>query len=154
MVKHHPSLLSTERLAPWALAGVVALVAVALVSGLSNSRDDLGVWVRSSAASPQHAATTLTVEACCDGGRRYRYHNSATGEERVVEASTRVDRRQLSAVEEFDGKVVRIWTWTISADGHTLTEIEDWTPTLGTRNPATHEPYMRSTTWVRKEGKQ
>jgi len=127
----------------------------------------LGTWIRQAGpATP--GEIVMTVEACCNGGRRlsYRIRMGGTEQQMVVEspfdgkevpvlvdgkpsgetmAITLVDPRHTSTIVKMNGKPFGISKATLSADGRTLTVENEFSSAVG-GNPA-----GRTTeTWVRK----
>jgi len=127
----------------------------------------VGTWVRkTSPATP--GEITMTVEACCKGGRRltWRIRMKGTDQLMVVESAfdgkevpvlvggkpsaetmaiTRVDSRRTFAVVKMNGKPFGTSKSTMSADGRTLTVENDYSSSAG-GNPAG----KFTETWVRK----
>ena len=110
----------------------------------------------------------MTIEACCNGGRRFTYHvvmdktetlliveTRLDGREAPVlmggkpsgetMAITRVDQHRASAVLKMNGTFFGTAKGTLSADGRTLTVINDYSSTAG------GQPVRKYTeVWVRK----
>ena len=125
----------------------------------------LGTWVQQSNASP---GLTMTVEACCNGGRRFVYRingqtdvlmtiespmdgrevpvlaagGKPTGETMAIQ---RVDDRHTFTVVKMDGKPFGTSKATLSADGKTLTVENEITFTGGGQTAG-----KQTETWVRK----
>ena len=131
-----------------------------------HAQIEVGTWVRQSTASMP--GMTMTVEACCNGGRRLIYHVVIEGTETLLTvesrfdgsdapvlmggkpsaetmAITRVDDHHASAVLKMNGRLFGTAKATLSADGRTLTVINDFTSSAG------GQPVGRYTEiWVRK----
>ena len=132
------------------------VVMAALVVGSSMpayGQLEIGTWVRQvTPQTPQEM--TLTIEACCGSGRRLTYHVRAgsTAMTMVVEtrldgadapvlmngapsgetmAITRLDATHASAVLKMKGVAFGTSRGTLSADGKTLTVINEYTTTAG-----------------------
>jgi hypothetical protein len=127
---------------------------------------EVGTWVRQATASMP--GMTMTIEVCCNGGRRLSYHlvsgttvmdltleSRLDGSEAEVMingkrsgetmAITRVDAHHASNVLRLNGTRFATSQSTLSADGRTLTVITDYTSALG------GQPVGRQIeTWVRK----
>ena len=144
---------------------------IALLGALGPARSlhaqvGVGVWVREVPASK--LALTMTVEACCHGGRRLSYHfdmgatkttmlieSPFDGSERPVlvngkpsgetMAITRVDDHHVSTVVKMNGKPFGTSKATLSADGKVLTVLNEFSASAG------GNPTGKSTErWVRK----
>jgi len=147
------------------LAGGVAILV--LGSGRSlHAQIEVGTWVRQGTASMP--GMMMTVEACCNGGRRLVYHvvidkteTLLTVESRVdgseapvlmnrkpsgeTMAIKRVDDHHTSAVLKMNGTLFATAKATLSADGRTLTVINDYSSSVG------GQPVGKYTeVWVRK----
>ena len=125
----------------------------------------VGTWVRTiGPATP--GAITMTVEACCNGGRRLTYQLGDTKQTMLVEspfdgrevpvlldgkpsgetmAIMLVDSRHTSTVVKLNGKPFGVSKTTISPDGKTLTVESDFSASVG-GNPAGKQ----TETWTRK----
>jgi len=125
----------------------------------------VGTWVQQSGASAT-GGLTMTVETCCNGGRRLIYRIPGIDMVMTVESSfdgkdaavmvggkasgqtmgiKRVDDHHTVAVLKLNGKTFGTSKSTLSADGRTLTVENDYTSTAGGR------PVGKQTeTWVRK----
>ena len=146
-------------------AGGVALLGALGSAKALHAQIAVGTWVRKSPASVP--AMTMTVEACCNGGRRLIYHTlngTATllsiesrfdGSEAPVlvagkpsgetMAIKRVDDHHVSTVLKMNGKLFGTSKATLSADGKTMTIINDFTSSTG------GQPAVKNTeTWVLK----
>ena len=127
---------------------------------------EVGTWVRQATASMP--GMTMTIEACCNGGRRLSYHlvSGATVMDLTLEsrldgseaevmingkgsgetmAITRVDAHHASNVLRLNGTRFATSQSTLSADGRTLTVITDYTSALGGQAVG-----RQIETWVRK----
>ncbi len=67
---------------------------VALLGALGSARSlqaqiGIGTWVRKSTASMP--GMTMTVEACCNGGRRLIYHGDINGTKTILPLESRFD---------------------------------------------------------------
>jgi hypothetical protein len=119
---------------------------------LLHAQVGVGTWVRKSPASTP--GMTMRVEACCGAGRRLIWHlvleNTETdltvesrfdGSEAPVliggkpsgetMAITSVDDHHTSAVVNLNGKFFGTAKSTLSADGRTLTVINDFSSSVG-----------------------
>ena len=142
--------------------GIVAL-------GATRSADaqlPIGTWVRQAPSTP---AMTMTVEACCDGGRRLTYHVLIDKAETLLIVESRfdgtdspvlmngkpggetmaiklVDDHHVNAVLKMkNGTLFGTTNGTLSADGKTLTVLNDYTSSGG------GQPAGKFTEiWVRK----
>ena len=145
--------------------GVALLGALGSATSL-HAQMGIGTWVRKSTASMP--GMTMTVEACCNGGRRLIYHVDINGTETLLTVESRfdgsdapvlmagkpsgqtmgikrVDDHHLSAVVKMNGTVFGTSKATLSADGKTLTIINDYTSSAG------GQPVGKNTEiWVRK----
>jgi len=134
---------------------------VALLGALGPARSlhaqvGVGTWVRK--AAPSKSAITMTVEACCHGGRRLTYHFAINGTETILliespfdgseapvlvggkpsgetMAITRVDDHHLATVVKLNGKPFGTSNATLSPDGKMLTVLNDYSSSVG-GNPA------------------
>ena len=126
----------------------------------------VGTWVRE--ATTSMPSMTMTVEACCNGGRRLIYHVDINGTETILlvespfdgsdadvlmagkpsgetMAITRVDDHHTSAVLKMNGKPFGTSKATLSADGKLLTVVNDFSSSGGP------QPVGKYTeTWVLK----
>ena len=139
-----------EKLAKSIACGVVVL---ALGSAKSlHAQIGVGTWVKQSTASTP--GMTMTVEACCNGGRRLIYHVAIQGTEALLTVESRfdgseapvlmggkpsgetmaimrVDDHHTSAVLKMNGRLFGTSKATLSADGRTLTVINDLRSSAG-----------------------
>jgi hypothetical protein len=147
------------------LAYGVAVLALGSATSL-HAQIEVGTWVRQ--ATDSMPGMTMTVEACCNGGRRLIYHIVIAGTETVLTVESRfdgsdapvlmggkpsgqtmaikrVDDRHTSAVLKMNGRLFGTSKATLSADGRTLTVINDLTSSTG------GQPIGRYTEiWMRK----
>jgi hypothetical protein len=129
------------------LAYGVAVLALGSARSL-HAQIEVGTWVRPPTASMP--GMTMTVEACCNGGRRLIYHVDIAGTETLLTVESRfdgsdapvlmggkptaqtmgiqrVDDHHTSAVLKMNGRLFGTAKATLSADGKTLTVINDFT---------------------------
>jgi hypothetical protein len=113
---------------------------------------EIGTWVRQ--ATDKMPSMTLTIEACCNGGRRLIYHVPIGNTEALLIVETRLDgsdatvkmagqaspqtmaiRRDddhhATSVLKFNGAVVGTGKSTLSPDGKTLTNLLEYTSSEG-----------------------
>jgi hypothetical protein len=128
---------------------------------------EIGSWVRQDTTS-KAGSLTMDVEACCHGGRRLTYHvpmgqttaaltiespfdgtevpvlmnGKPTGETMAI---TRVDARHASTVVKMNGNPFGTSEATLSADGKTLTVLNDFSATVGSQQQGKHTEI-----WVKK----
>jgi hypothetical protein len=148
------------------IAGGIVSFALASAGSL-HAQVEIGTWVRQDTASTA-GSVTMDVEACCHGGRRLTYH-ILIGETRsllTVEspfdgtevpvlingkpsgetmAIKRVDAHHASTVVKMYGTPFGTSEATLSADGKTLTVLNDFTSQAGGQQPGKHTEI-----WVRK----
>lgn len=148
------------------LAWGVAILGTLGATRSLHAQIDIGTWVRQ--ATDSMPGMTMTVEACCHGGRRLIYHIVINGTETLLTvesrfdgsdapvlmggqpsgetmAITRVDDHHTSAVVKMNGKLFGTSKATLSADGRTLTVINDFSSSAG------GQPAGKFTeVWVRK----
>lgn len=124
----------------------------------------VGTWVRKTTGSMP--SMTMTVEACCNGGRRLIYHfngiettlsleSAFDGSEAAVliagkpsgetMAITRVDDHHISTVVKLNGKEFATSKATLSADGKVLTVVNDVSSSVGGQTVG-----KSTETWTRK----
>lgn len=144
---------------------------VALLGALGPVRSlqaqiGVGTWVRQATGSM--SPMTMTVETCCNGGRRLIYHFDINGTETILAVEsrfdgsdadvliagkpsgetmgiTRIDDHHISTVVKLNGKPFGTSNATLSADGKVLTVINDFSSSAG------GQPVGKYTeTWVRK----
>ena len=127
----------------WLACGAVILCAIGSAAVL-HAQLEIGTWVRT---DMPNGKMTMTVQACCNGGRRLVYHVETKGQpfEMTVEsgldgkdaplliggkpsgqtmAITRIDALHATSVQKMNGQPMSTSKATLSADGKTLT-IED-----------------------------
>ena len=145
----------------------VVVCAVALLGAFgpaspAQAQIGVGTWVRQGGPAGN---MTMTVEQCCNGGRRLTYRMSDTTLLMVVEspfdgkevpvlvggkpggqtmAITQVDPRHTSTVVKMNGKLFGNSKSTLSADGRTLAVENEFSSSSGNPGGKTIE------TWVRK----
>jgi hypothetical protein len=130
---------------------------VALLGALGPARSlhaqvGVGTWVRKTTTSMP--AMTMTVEACCHGGRRLSYHFDINGTETILliespfdgseapvlingkpsgetMAITRVDDHHLATVVKLNGKPFGTSNATLSPDGKVLTVLNEYSSSVG-----------------------
>jgi hypothetical protein len=152
--------LTVTKVARLSLLGLVA----ALASWL-HAQAFIGTWAKKTDASGA-GAMTMTVEACCAGGRRITYHIPGNNMVLTVEthldgqdapvvvggkpsgetmAIRLIDARHATAVLKMNGKAFGTSQGTISADGKVLSVQVDYTSSVG------GQPVGKQTeTWIRK----
>jgi hypothetical protein len=129
---------------------------IAVFAGASirpaHAQLEIGTWVRQ--PIPGMPAMTMTIEACCNGGRRLTYHIvlEKTDMQMVLEtrldgaevpvlvggkpsaetmAIKRTDEYHASTVIKMNGALLGTNTATLSADGQTLTVVNDFSTAAG-----------------------
>ncbi len=135
------------------LAFSVVLLSVLGPTGSLHAQIGVGTWVRQ-ATDSMPGSMTMTVEACCNGGRRLTYHitmgNTPTimtlaspfdGSEVAVMvagkpsgetmAITRVDDHHIATVVKMNGKPFGTSKATISPDGKMITVLNDFSSSAG-----------------------
>lgn len=113
----------------------------------------VGTWVRQGRAT-MPGSMTMTVEACCHGGRRLIYHIDIQGTKSVLTVDSpfdgtdvpvlmngqpsgetmaikRLDDHQLFTIVRMNGRPFGTSKATLSADGRTLTVLNDYSSTAG-----------------------
>jgi hypothetical protein len=126
---------------------VGALVAVASARP-ALAQLEAGTWVRE--AADKMPSMTLTIEACCNGGRRLTYHVPLGKTEALLIVETRLDGKDApvtmagqpspqtmairrdddhhaTSVIKFNGAVIGTGKSTLSPDGKTLTNLLEYT---------------------------
>ena len=119
----------------------------------------IGTWVRTAATtSPPTSPTkmTMTVEACCGSGRKLTYHFDVNGTDMVMTVESRfdgseapmlvngkptggtmaikrTDDRHTSTIVKQNGKPFGTSEATLSADGKTLTVVNDYATPVGSQ---------------------
>lgn len=145
--------------------GVTLLGALGPVRSL-RAQVGVGVWVREVPASK--LALTMTVEACCHGGRRLSYHFDMGGTTTIMliespfdgseqpvlingkpsgetMAITRVDDHHVSTVVKMNGKPFGTSKATLSANGKVLTVLNEFSASVGGNQAGTS-----TERWVRR----
>lgn len=147
---------------------IVCAVALLWALGRATSlhaQADIGTWVRQSGAATP-GVITMTVEACCSGGRRITFRMEGTEMVMTVEspfdgsdapvlvdgkpsgetmAVKRLDDRHTTTVMKLNGKAFGTSKATLAADGSTITVENDVTSTDGGQQVG-----KTTETWVRK----
>ncbi len=113
----------------------------------------VGTWVRQGTAT-MPGSMTMTVEACCHGGRRLTYHIDMGGTKSVLTVESpfdgtevpvllngqpsgetmairRVDDHHLSTTVKMNGRPFGTSKATISADGRTVTVLNEFSSSAG-----------------------
>lgn len=145
----------------------IAILGALDSSSVLRAQISIGTWVRVKASDPSTGELTMTVEACCNGGRRLIYRvvglsdvfmtiespmdgtevpvlvaGKPSGETMAIK---RLDDYHSVAVVKMSGKPFGTSKGTLSADGKTLTVENDYTSAAG------GQPVGKNTeTWVRK----
>ena len=143
------------------IAGSLAIAAVIAPAALLHAQFALGTWANT------QTTMTMTVEACCNGGRRFVYRIQGTDTVLMSNESPmdgtdvavmiggkpsgetmgikKVDDHHVFTVLKMNGKQFGTSKATISADGKTMTVENDVTST------ASGNPIGKSVeTWIRK----
>src|SRR5512138_3536323 len=125
----------------------IALAAIGVASP-AVAQLELGTWVRK--ASDQMPEMTMTIEACCDGGRKLTYHVKTNNTDALIVIETRLDGadapvviagqrsaetmaikrdddHHATTVIRFNGAVIGTAKATLSQDGKTLTNLLEYT---------------------------
>ncbi len=144
----------------------IASFVLASASSL-HAQVEIGTWVRQDTAF-KAGSMTMDVEACCHGGRRLTYHilmgetkslltvespfdgteapvlinGKPSGETMAIK---RVDAHHTSTVVKMNGTPFGTSEATLSADGKTLTVLNEFTSQAGGQQPG-----KRTEIWVRK----
>jgi hypothetical protein len=136
------------------LACGVAILALGAAKSLS-AQLEIGTWVRQSTDS-MPGKMTMTIESCCNGGRRLTYHVDINGTATLLfvetkldgneapvmmngkpsgetMAITRVDAHHAATVLRMNGKPFGTSQATLSADGRTLTVLNDFSSSVGSQ---------------------
>jgi hypothetical protein len=147
------------------LACGIALLPLGAATPL-HAQMEIGTWVRQ--ATPTMPTMTMDVTACCNGGRRLTYHVNIGGTQTllIVEsgfdgkdapvmmngqpsgetmAITRLDPHHSSAVLKMNGQLFGTSKGTLSADGRTLTVINDFSTSVGSQQAGKY-----TEVWVRQ----
>jgi hypothetical protein len=134
------------------LAATIAVLGAIGSPSILHAQMGVGTWVRQATASG--SSLTMKVEACCGSGRRLTYHigSNATAMVLTLESRfdgssapvlingkpsgetmeiTRVDAHHTSTILKMNGKTFGTSKATLSADGKTLTVINDLTSSAG-----------------------
>ena len=148
------------------LARGIALFAIAWAAPV-HAQLEVGTWVRTPTQSMPESMT-MTIETCCGSGRRLTYHVAADKTEMVLivetkldgseapvlvngkpsgetMAITRLDAHHASTILRMNGKEFGTSKATLSADGKTISVINDYT-SADSGYPAG----IYTETWVRK----
>ena len=109
------------------LACSVVLIGVPGPAGSLHAQIGVGTWVKKTTDS-MPGSLTMTVEACCHGGRRLTYHivmvaGKPSGETMAI---TRVDDHHIATIVNMNGKPFGTSTATISPDGKTITVLNEF----------------------------
>ena len=135
-------------------------------AGPLHAQIEVGTWVRQSTDSMP--GMTMTVEACCNGGRRLIYHVVIAKTETVLTVESRldgsdapvlmggkpsgetmgikrVDDHHASAVVKMNGRIFGTSKATLSADGRRLTVLNDFSSSAGGQAVGKY-----TEVWVRK----
>ena len=127
---------------------------------------EIGTWVRQ--PIPGMPDMTMTIEACCNGGRRLSYHFMAGNTDMLMTLETRLDgaespvlvdgkpspgtmaikrtdQHHASTVIKMNGALAGTNTATLSADGKTLTVVNDFSTQVGAQSVGKFTEI-----WVRK----
>ena len=101
------------------LACSIALLGALGPAGSLQAQLGVGTWVRK--ATPSMPAMTMTVEACCNGGRRLTYHIDINGTETILAVASPFDGSEAEVLiagkpagrpiegEDFYRALLRIW---------------------------------------------
>lgn len=132
-----------------------------------HAQADLGTWVRQTTATTP-GAITLTISACCNGGRRYAFSFTIGPNTQVMTVDSpldgsdvpalidgkpsgetmavrRLDDHHTHTVVKLNGKPFGTSDGTLSADGKTITVLNEYMASVG------GQPAGKTTeTWVRK----
>lgn len=134
-----------------ALACGIAVLALTSIRP-AQAQLEIGTWVRQ--PIPGMPAMTMTIEACCNGGRRLTYHVVIEKTDMLMLLETRLDGAEVpvlfagkpsgetmaikrtdehhaSTVIKMNGALVGTNTATLSADGQTLTVVNDFSTSVG-----------------------
>lgn len=155
----------TNSRATWVACGLAILGTIGLDRPL-GAQIGVGTWVRQPGAAAAAQGLTMTVEMCCNGGRRLIYHIPGIDATMTVESPfdgsdvpvmvggkpsgqtmgiKRVNDRETVAVQKLNGKAFATSKSILSADGKTLNVESDVTSAVG------GQPVGKQTeTWVRK----
>jgi hypothetical protein len=130
--------------------GVAILSSLGRASSL-QAQTGIGTWVKQSEASAP-GALTMTIAACCNGGRRVTYSMAGTETVMTIESPfdgsdapllvggkpsgetmgiKQLDDHHTITVVKMNGKAFGTSKATLSADGKTITVENDYTSTAG-----------------------
>jgi len=135
------------------LAWSVVLLGVLGPAGSLHAQIGVGTWVRKTTDS-MPGSMTMTVETCCNGGRRLTYHINMGGTPAIMTVSspfdgsdaevmlagkpsgetmaiTRVDDHHIATVVRMNGKPFGTSKATISPDGKMITVLNDFSSSAG-----------------------
>lgn len=142
-----------------------AVALITVLAGSAHAQMAVGTYVRQVTPSTP-GVMTVTVEPCCNGGRRLTYHFGDMKQVMVIEspfngrevpvmvdgkpsgetmAIQRVDARHTSAIVKMNGKPFGVSKCTISADGRTLSVDNEYSASVGGGAAGKSKE-----TWVRK----
>jgi hypothetical protein len=150
-MEQHRHFGSLKQPARRTLARGIALLTLGAVRPL-HAQMEIGTWVRH--ATDSTPAMAMKVEACCNGGRRLTYHIPMGGGEMVLTvespfdgtevpvlangqpsgetmAITRLDAHHASTIVKMNGSPFGTSRATLSADGRTLTVLNDFSASVG-----------------------
>jgi hypothetical protein len=126
----------------WLACGAAILCAIGSASVL-RAQLEIGTWVRTDL--PAGTKMSMTVQACCNGGRRLIYHVEGSGQppmEMTIDsgldgkdaavlvggkpsgqtmAITRVDALHVTSIQKMNGKIMSTSKGTLLGDGKTMT---------------------------------
>lgn len=129
----------------WLVCGAAVFGAIGTAAVL-HAQLEIGTWVRTDL--PAGSKMSMTVQACCNGGRRLIYHVEGQGQvpmEMTIDsgldgkdspvivggkpngqtmAITRIDALHVTSVQKMNGKIMGTSRGTLSSDGKTMT-VED-----------------------------
>ena len=148
------------------LAGALLVLSALAPARAVQAQVSIGTWVKQSTASAP-GGLTMTVEACCNGGRRLIYR--VTGRSDIIMTVEspfdgtdvpvlvggkpsgetmgikRLDERHVVAVLKMNGKPYGTSRATLSADGNTLTVENEVTAAVAGQSVG-----KQTETWLRK----
>jgi hypothetical protein len=147
----------------WLACGAAVLGAIGTAAVL-HAQLEIGTWVRTD--MPAGSKMSMTVQACCNGGRRLIYHVEGTGQppmEMTIDsgldgkdapimvggkpsgqtmAITRVDALHATSIQKMNGKIMSTSKGTLSADGKTMT-VEDEVPDASGKSMKITEKWVK-----------
>lgn len=149
------------------LTGTLLMLAALHRPAPLEAQTSIGTWVRRGGGNPGAPTVTMTIEACCGGGRRvtYRSHGPAGDQVMTIDspmdgtpapilvhgkpsgetmAIRRIDARHSETVVAMNGKPYGTSRATLSANNDTLT-VENLTELAGS-----HGQGMKVEVWVRQ----